>query len=170
MSQSVSPSPSDSSVGSAQNFSLSSVDGGASSIPLTPPPRANGPSGFSASRGARFNVRLSYPTGERRSHFYSVFFRRCWFPLCVLISLTCFRSSPVFLFGGPAWTALDHCGTISDPFIHGTTTSCPFLVPGSEVRVYCSLGSVVLFPARPTPPLEDLRPVSDMKKDELLIG
>jgi hypothetical protein len=43
--------------------------------------------------------------------------------------------SPVFLFVGPLWEALDHSGTITDRGFPGTLDPCPFLDHGSE---FCS--------------------------------
>ncbi len=44
----------------------------------------------------------------------------------------------VFLFVGPTWNALDHRGAITDRVLPGTSHPCPFLGPGSDVRVYLS--------------------------------
>jgi hypothetical protein len=44
-------------------------------------------------------------------------------------------SSPIALFVFPRWELLDHEGFIVSRFLPGTDTPCPFLQPGSTIRV-----------------------------------
>jgi hypothetical protein len=44
-------------------------------------------------------------------------------------------SSPLALFVSPLWTPLDHAGFIVSRFLPGTNTPCPYLQPGSILRV-----------------------------------
>jgi hypothetical protein len=84
---------------------------------------------------ARFNITLYYPDGEHPTHFYSVCSGMPVSGLRYNISCLLRVDSPVYLFVGATWSALNHRGTTTDSFLPGTTTPCPFLEPGSEVRV-----------------------------------
>ena len=116
--------------------SQSSGDGPSGSSSGLPPasPRAYAPLRCSGHKGKRFNVRLSYPDGEQPPHLYSVFHGMPVPGLRYTISYLFRVDSPVVL-----WEALDHRGAITDRVLPGAMQSCPFLVPGSNVRVYCTL-------------------------------
>ena len=45
-------------------------------------------------------------------------------------------STPVSIYVAPVWAPLDHLGFIVDRVLPGTDTACPFLHPGSLVRVF----------------------------------
>jgi hypothetical protein len=85
--------------------------------------------------GQSFDIQLSYPDGEHVTHLYTVFHGLPVSGLRYNISCLLRVDSPVFLFVGPSWAALDHRGTITDRCFPGTSQPCPFLVDGSSVRV-----------------------------------
>ena len=111
-------------------------------------------------RGARFKVRLCYPDGEHSTHLYSVFYGMPVSGLRYNISCLLCTASPVFLFVGSTWSALNHRGTITGRCFPGTSTPCPFLKPDSEVRVHLSSGfsaSVVAIAPLPASQVVDSR-------------
>ncbi len=101
---------------------------------------------FAGTQGDRFTIVLVYPGGERDRHDYTVFPEM---PVSFLRhNLACLLrvDAPVSLFVGPMWLALDHSGTITDPFFPGSTTPCPYVMQGSVVRVQVVAPPFVLRP------------------------
>ena len=127
-------------IGDSLNYPISSVSGGP--VRGSSGARVYAPLHYPGHTGRSFNILLSYPDGERVSHFYSVFHGMPVSGLRYNISCLLRVDSLVFLFVGPTWEALDHRGTITDRCLPGTHLPCPFLGDGSSVRVHCARLSV----------------------------
>ncbi len=118
-----------------QDGGSSSAEGGQTSPHFPGPGNTHTPLSFCGAEGDRFTVILFYPGGERPTHPYTVFrgmpvsFLR--YNLACLLEL----ELPVSLFVGPNWGALAHSGTITDRVFPGTTILCPYVEPGSGIRV-----------------------------------
>lgn len=131
-------------LGASQSVSLSSSAGvlpspnarTGASLPVSLPGRSYSPLRYRDHSGLRFNITLSYPDGERPLHLYSVFYGMPVSGLRYHISCLLRVDFLVSLFVGPLWLVLNHRGTISDRVLPGTSTPCPLLEPGSEVRVH----------------------------------
>ena len=126
---------------------------GSSAVPVTelPPPSpppftsvitADGPTG-------RFSINLLFPEGELPNQPF-------WVTTAMTVP-TLMRSladlmavvTPLSLFVGPDWTPLHHDGLIVSRVLFDGITPCPYLQPGSNLRVvpYLQPGSINVFPA-----------------------
>jgi hypothetical protein len=83
--------------------------------------------------GSKFTIRLSYHDGEHPTHLSPVFSSMPVSGLRYNIFCLLRIDSLLFLFVGPSWESLDHCGTITDHCLPGTTQPCPFSVSSSAL-------------------------------------
>jgi hypothetical protein len=90
----------------------------------------------SAGPTGRFAIRLVFPGGELGAQLFMVTTSMSVLTLVRAVAQMMQVPPPVFLYVAPEWAPLDHHGFIVDRFLPGTDTPCPFLHPGSLLRVF----------------------------------
>jgi hypothetical protein len=89
----------------------------------------------SAGPTGRFAIRLIFPGGELEDQVTT----SMTVPTLAQAVARLMRvTSAVSMYVAPVWAPLNHPGFIVDRFLPGTDTPCPFLQPGSLVRVFCT--------------------------------
>jgi hypothetical protein len=83
----------------------------------------------------RFAINLLFPHEELPDQTFMVTTSMTVPVLARSIARLLSVSSPIAMFVLPRWELLDHEGSIVSRFLPGTTTLCPYLQPGSTVRV-----------------------------------
>ncbi len=104
-----------------------------------PPPRAPTPWGLrlqSAGPTGRFAIRLVFPGGELGAQLFMVTTAMTVPTLSRAIANMMNVPPPVTMYVAPVWAPLNHEGFIVDRFLPGTAIPCPYLAPGTVVRVF----------------------------------
>jgi hypothetical protein len=86
-------------------------------------------------RTGRFQIRLSFPNAELPDQFFMVTTAMTVPVLESALARLMQTPPPLFLFVAPRWELLNHAGSIVTRFLPDRVTPCPYLQPGSILRV-----------------------------------
>jgi hypothetical protein len=84
----------------------------------------------------RFAIRLIFPGGELGAQLFMATTSMTVLTLARAIARMMHDTTTVAMYVAPVWAPLSHGGFIVDRFLPGTDTPCPYLEPGSIVRVF----------------------------------
>jgi hypothetical protein len=90
----------------------------------------------SAGPTGRFAIRLVFPGGELETQLFMVTTAMTVPTLARALAAMMNVTTTVSMYVAPVWASLNHDGYIVDRFLPGTDTPCPYLEPGTIVRVF----------------------------------
>jgi hypothetical protein len=90
----------------------------------------------SAGPTERFAIRLTFPGGELSDQLFMVTSSMTVPTLARALAQLLQISSTVSMYVAPVWAPLHHSGFIVDRVLPGTDNPCPYLQPGSLLRVF----------------------------------